>query len=308
MNKAVRPPLLPSDSAALSVTLVDVNTLATIPVVGSYASLTTSNFLFIEVNITLADSGVPLTSLLLSFIQNGTSDAGLSLYVATPNRFLSPDDPSFLDGGAREGANPYCYCRNDPVTYSDPNGDFPVATLVLATIAGALITGGLEFGKQLISNNKLNWWEIGSKTLLGAASGFALGVGGAVGAAALGSVSLSASAAAAWTGIAAAVNFSAGVGGYLLHTAGSDGDYNFASATLWGFGQLGRGAVSYVAGFAMGAAGLWKMGSTNYFKNLGPHRKVGAFAKTVRDSVFYRTPVRFVMSYFPNLWLEDWFV
>lgn len=226
--------------------------------------------------------------------------------------FLTIDDYKYLDISNISGVNLYCYCSYNPIMYKDENGNSFLGTLVIATVAGALIGFGLETGKQLTKNNwnwsELNPWEIGSKALLGAASGFALAVGGVIGAAAYGSISLTASAAAIWTGVGAAFNFSAGVGAYFLHATGTKNGYNPGAAVLWGLAQFGKGAVSYVSGFAFGASGLWKMGSADYFKNLGPYGELGAFAKTFRDAFFYRAPVRFGLEYFLNRWLEEWFV
>ena len=80
----------------------------------------------------------------------------------------------------------------------------------------------------------------------------------------------------------------------------------FPFAALWGFAQLGRGAVSYVSGFAFGATGFWKRGPTKYTKNLGPHGMIGAYAKTARDALLYWAPVRLGLGFFPNQWFDEW--
>ncbi len=62
-------------------------------------------------------------------------------------RFISPDDPQYLDFNVAYGYNRYAYCNNNPVMGYDPEGTFPwllVAILVVATIA--LVGGTLVYG------------------------------------------------------------------------------------------------------------------------------------------------------------------
>lgn len=99
-----------------------------------------------------------------------------------------------------------------------------------------------------------------------------------------------------------------GVVSTLLHSIGAGEDYNVGTALLWGFGQFEKAAVFCVSGFAFGLTGLWKMGTSGYFQNLGHHGYAGALAKAARDSLVYRAPVRFAISYFANLWFDEWFL
>ena len=45
-------------------------------------------------------------------------------YDSSIGRFISPDDISYLDSNIINGLNLYCYCNNNPVMYSDPEGTF----------------------------------------------------------------------------------------------------------------------------------------------------------------------------------------
>ena len=45
-------------------------------------------------------------------------------YNSEIGRFISPDDISYLDSDIINGLNLYCYCNNNPVMYSDPDGYF----------------------------------------------------------------------------------------------------------------------------------------------------------------------------------------
>ena len=75
---------------------------------------------------------------------------GGRLYHPLLGRFLAPDSPGFTSIGEPSGLNPYCYCRNDPVNYSDRSGYSPewwewanaigkIATGIFAVAAGALV-------------------------------------------------------------------------------------------------------------------------------------------------------------------------
>ncbi|MBQ8292701.1 MAG: hypothetical protein IJ501_01080 [Bacilli bacterium] len=40
-------------------------------------------------------------------------------------RFISPDDVDYLDPESVNGLNLYCYCYNNPISYSNPSGHLP---------------------------------------------------------------------------------------------------------------------------------------------------------------------------------------
>ena len=62
-------------------------------------------------------------------------------YMPSICRFISPDDHSYLDYEDLRGINLYCYCYDNPVMYSDPDGNMPkwVSCVLIGTIAAAAI-------------------------------------------------------------------------------------------------------------------------------------------------------------------------
>jgi hypothetical protein len=79
---------------------------------------------------------------------------------------LSKDPAGF--GG---GSNFYVYAYNDPINLIDPEGEIPLAPIIL----GGLIGGGIEAVSQLIDNGGefgcLDYGKIGFEALKGAAFG-----------------------------------------------------------------------------------------------------------------------------------------
>ena len=56
-------------------------------------------------------------------------------------RFISPDDIEYLDPESVNGLNLYCYCLNNPISYADPSGNFPVIAFIIGGIAeGAVVS------------------------------------------------------------------------------------------------------------------------------------------------------------------------
>ena len=101
---------------------------------------------------------------------------GGRLYHPLLGRFLAPDSPGFTSIGEPSGLNPYCYCRNDPVTYTDPDGHMAVTTIMLLVGigVGAAIGAATNVASQYISNggwDNFSWASLGWNTLMGAASG-----------------------------------------------------------------------------------------------------------------------------------------
>ena len=57
-------------------------------------------------------------------------------YDSSIGRFISPDDISYLDSNIINGINLWCYCGNNPVMYSDPEGaSFILALMVTLIVA-----------------------------------------------------------------------------------------------------------------------------------------------------------------------------
>ena len=64
-------------------------------------------------------------------------------------RFISPDTMEYLSPNSINGLNLYCYCNNNPISYSDPSGNLPqwamwlIGVVVIAGLAIATVaTGG----------------------------------------------------------------------------------------------------------------------------------------------------------------------
>ncbi len=68
-------------------------------------------------------------------------------------RFLSPD-PYVQMPDARSGFNRYSYCLNNPLVYTDPDGEFLIP--LITTIAGAYF-GGISANNFEFNPTKWNW-------------------------------------------------------------------------------------------------------------------------------------------------------
>ena len=110
-------------------------------------------------------------------------------------RWISPDSIEYLDSQSINGLNLYAYCGNDPVNKYDSTSHFGIGlTLLIATGVGLAFGFGIEVVKQASDGGKFwdlstwnwnlstwNWWKIGKASLIGAATGFAYGLGGVAG-------------------------------------------------------------------------------------------------------------------------------
>ncbi|MBQ7244587.1 MAG: hypothetical protein IJS52_10375 [Bacilli bacterium] len=101
---------------------------------------------------------------------------GGRLYDPRFRQFTSLDSPDCLDILAPGGVNPYVYCFNDPVTYTDHTGHMAVTTIMLLVGigVGAAIGAATNVVSQYISNggwDNFSWASLGWNTLIGAASG-----------------------------------------------------------------------------------------------------------------------------------------
>ena len=140
-------------------------------------------------------------------------------YDPETGRFLNADDISYLDPHTVNGLNLYAYCGNNPVMHVDPNGTnfwknlfgvFLVITLVSIIVASAIITGGSSLiaigvgfgvgasvnlisqgiGNILSGKSFFDDINIGSILISGlAGAAFATGIGGTIGAFAIGAAS-----------------------------------------------------------------------------------------------------------------------
>lgn len=95
-------------------------------------------------------------------------------------RFISPDIISILDETMCEanGLNLYMYCRNNPITYSDPSGRLGIITaLIVAAIVvvSATVIGGVAGGIHAATTGGNFWEGFGWGALSGFLIGFAIG-------------------------------------------------------------------------------------------------------------------------------------
>ena len=231
-------------------------------------------------------------------------------------RFISPDSTEYLDSETPNGLNLYAYCGNDPVNYADPSGHFGIGlTLLVATGLGLTFGFGIEVVKQASDGATIwdlrtwnwdlstwNWWEIGKASLIGAATGFAYGLGGVAGGIVKGSFQALTIAGHALTvsqsvglllGTAAVTNFVAGVAGYAMHAVGSETEnFNILKGVSEGIGQTGKGTLSFfTAGMYVGS-GFWN---------------VGVGAKNTFVSMLGRAAGRYIANYVPNYMFDNIF-
>jgi hypothetical protein len=160
------------------------------------------------------------------------------MYDPILGRMLSPD-PYVVDPNFSQDFNRYSYARNNPLVYTDPDGEFILtAAIIVGVVAGAYIGGSA-------ANNTLDptMWKWDSKnTWVG------MGIGGVVGA--LGGWGFAAAAPA----VASTSFFS----------------YFGASGTIAAYGLTGTaagGAIGYGAGF--GAALYSSGGDWRYANQMG---------------------------------------
>jgi RHS repeat-associated protein len=95
---------------------------------------------------------------------------------ATVGRFWSVDPKAEEED--QETMSPYHFSYNNPIRYSDPDGQCPTCLI------GAIIQGGLELGGQLVSNGgdlkQVDWADVGVEAGKGALKGTGIGLIGTV--------------------------------------------------------------------------------------------------------------------------------
>ena len=82
-------------------------------------------------------------------------------------RFISPDDISYLDSNIINGLNLYCYCGNNPIIYSDPEGN---SAILIALAIGAVL-GGIYGGISAAINGQNVFAGIAIGTIVGGLTG-----------------------------------------------------------------------------------------------------------------------------------------
>jgi RHS repeat-associated protein len=99
------------------------------------------------------------------------------MYDPVLGRILSPDN-FVQDATSTQNFNRYSYCLNNPTKYTDPDGNFIIAAILI----GAAISGGINIVQQGYKSDwtfkDFNWASLGVSMLAGGAGA---GVGAAVG-------------------------------------------------------------------------------------------------------------------------------
>ena len=138
-------------------------------------------------------------------------NANARLYDPTIGRFFSPD-PFVQAPDFTQAYNRYSYCMNNPVMYSDEDGEW--VHIAIGAVVGGLVNLGIKAYQGKIHSIK---------------DGFAaFGIGAAAGA--LGAATGGAAFTALWGGAAGAGGFIAGAGGAMMGTAFSSPVENIGNA------------------------------------------------------------------------------
>ena len=201
--------------------------------------------------------------------------------------FLSIDPMTMMDAEMNPAMfNRYAYSFNDPINYTDPDGEFAMLiTAAVGAAVGGVVGGGIEAYKQHQAGNGFDLGKIGSRAgkgalvggavgLTGGAAAGVVGLTGATGAGAAATIALP-SAAVGATGSAvvgitndiadgasaetigrnAGINMATGGAGAALGGAASPAIGN-ALTKVPAFGGVGNlNGVGVVAGEALGAVG-----------------------------------------------------
>lgn len=179
--------------------------------------------------------------------ETGLYYLNIRYYDPSIGRFINADDISYIQPTDINGLNLYAYCGNNPVMYTDPNGNF-VLSLTALILIGFGVSAAISAGASIISQgidkgwDNINWWQVGLDGLIGGISG---------------ALSMTGLNVFALAGINAGLSFIGSVGGNLLNGA------DFGDKNTWidigistGIGFVvgltgGRGATN--AGYLNGA-------------------------------------------------------
>ena len=166
-------------------------------------------------------------------------------YDGTNGRMLAKDP-------VKRGLNPYRYCDNDPVDYTDPTGE--ILNIVIGGGLGTVFgfSSGLISSviSQKINGNRIDWKQAIGSGVRGGITGLTQGVLLSSGAGI--PVALAANFAAGMTGSAAEQYI--GTGGVNLGRSFTDGLTNAISNLIYGTNPLGSVGEAFGRGFGAGAA------------------------------------------------------
>ena len=168
------------------------------------------------------------------------------LYDPILGRMLSPDN-FVQDPSNAQNYNRYSYAYNNPLKYTDPDGE----VIVTAFIVGAVISGGVGYisGRNAgLRGNDLAAFTIGSAVIGGISGGVGAGVGSAVSAALPSTLGGFAGGAIAGAAGGAAGGFIGGFGSTALgnSTFGTNNNVWMGGLTGAGYGALAGGIIGGV--------------------------------------------------------------
>ena len=103
-------------------------------------------------------------------------------YDPKTDRFISSDDPKYLDFEVAYGHNRYAYCLNNPVMYVDPEGNsITVALLIIGAIVGVAVGVGIaaynDYQDDAEVNGSIGWYNYLGSAILGGIIGAGIGAG-----------------------------------------------------------------------------------------------------------------------------------
>ena len=180
-------------------------------------------------------------------------------------RYYDPEIGRFVnEDPAGQGINPYVYCSNNPLIYTDPDGQFftelftafcpGLGSILGAALDGGLISAGINATAQLAITGRIDGQGVlnafGSGALSGGLANMIGGVGGAFkefGGESLLTKTLAHGVSGGLQSMAGGGSFGSGfAGGAIGNLAGGLGGTDIASRTL--FAGLGAGAAAWATG------------------------------------------------------------
>ena len=189
-------------------------------------------------------------------------------YDPTIGRFISPDSVDYLDPESINGLNLYIYCLNNPVMYSDPDGNLALLTVFITLIIGA-ITGG-TLSAITASNAGLDTLGIILSAIGGAIMGaavagsFALG-GAAVTGLTIGIKTLNVSGVSLFA-ISAFGTAVASTANYFLQSKAYDNPTSLEGYFISAFSGFIEGTLSFGLGAIAGVKGFFRNADKSIFK------------------------------------------
>ena len=109
-----------------------------------------------------------------SYQYTGRENDGTGLYYYRA-RYYNPvlqhfisEDPIEFEGG---DVNLYAYIWNDPVNYTDPSGQLPLAAIAAACAGGAAMNAAMDLGVAALSGRKVTLGDVASSAASGCGAG-----------------------------------------------------------------------------------------------------------------------------------------